>query len=96
MGFVVYGDEGSPIVPALIFQPGKIAAFSREALARDLAVVVVGYPATPIDAARVRFCISASHTRADLERALQAISEIGDVMQMKFHRKNIFSWTGLL
>ncbi len=25
MGFIVYGDEGSPIVPMLIFQPGKIA-----------------------------------------------------------------------
>lgn len=25
MGFIVFGDEGSPIVPMLIFQPGKIA-----------------------------------------------------------------------
>lgn len=24
MGFVIYGDEGSPIVPLLLFQPGKI------------------------------------------------------------------------
>jgi serine palmitoyltransferase len=87
MGFVVYGDEGSPIVPALIFQPGKIAAFSHESLARSLAVVVVGYPATPIDSARVRFCISASHTRGDLEDALQKISEIGDVLGLKFRRK---------
>jgi serine palmitoyltransferase len=24
MGFIIYGDEGSPIVPLLLFQPGKI------------------------------------------------------------------------
>jgi serine palmitoyltransferase len=95
MGFVVFGDEGSPIVPVLIYQPGKIAAFSHEALLRGLAVVVVGYPATPIDAARVRFCISASHTRRDLDDALAKISEIGDVMQIKFRRRHFLSWTGI-
>ncbi len=94
-GFVVYGDEGSPIVPALIFQPGKIAAFSHEALARGLAVVVVGFPATPIDAARVRFCVSAAHTREDLEDAVRKISEIGDVMLLKFRRRHLLSWTGI-
>jgi serine palmitoyltransferase len=93
MGFIVYGDEGSPIVPLLLFQPGKIRAFSHEALARDMAVVVVGYPATPINAARVRFCISAAHTRKDLDDALEKISEIGDVMQLKFKKRNWLSWT---
>ncbi len=83
LGFIVYGDEGSPVIPLLIFHPGKIAAFSREALARKLAVVVVGYPATPIITSRVRFCISASHTRADLDDALEKVSEIGDILNMK-------------
>ena len=59
------------------------SAFSREALARGLAVVVVGYPATPIITSRVRFCISASHTRADLDIVLQKVSEIGDILSMK-------------
>lgn len=93
MGFIIYGDEGSPIVPLLLFQPGKIRAFSHEALARDLAVVVVGYPATPINAARVRFCISASHTKEDLDDALRKVSEIGDVMQLKFKKRRWLNWT---
>lgn len=67
------------------------SAFSHEALARDLAVVVVGYPATPINSARARFCISASHTRADLDETLAKVSEIGDVMQLKFKRKGMLS-----
>lgn len=59
------------------------SAFSREALARGLAVVVVGYPATPIITSRVRFCISAAHTRADLDLVLEKVSEIGDILGMK-------------
>lgn len=59
------------------------SAFSREALARGLAVVVVGYPATPIITSRVRFCISAAHTREDLDLVLEKVSEIGDILGMK-------------
>ena len=66
----------------LIFD-SLFSAFSREALARGLAVVVVGYPATPIITSRVRFCISAAHTREDLNMVLDKVSEIGDILGMK-------------
>ena len=45
--------------------------------------MVVGYPATPIITSRVRFCISAAHTRADLDSVLAKVSEIGDILGMK-------------
>ena len=83
MGFIVYGDEGSPVIPLLIFNPAKIAAFSREALALGMAVVVVGYPATPMVTSRVRFCISAAHTKEQLESVLERVSIIGDKLLMK-------------
>lgn len=82
MGFVVYGKD-SPVVPLLLCHPAKIPAFSREMLARGIAVVVVGYPATPIITSRVRFCISAAHTVEDLDWALQQISEVGDRLLLK-------------
>ncbi|KAL2914025.1 serine palmitoyltransferase component [Polyrhizophydium stewartii] len=82
MGFIVYGRD-SPVIPLLLFHPAKIPAFSREMLARGIAVVVVGYPATPIITSRVRFCISAAHTMEDLEWALQQISEVGDLLGLK-------------
>lgn len=88
MGFIVYGHEHSPVVPLLLFQPCKIAAFSREMYARGIAVVVVGYPATPIIASRARFCISASHTIEDLKWALSKISEVGDRMMLKVSRRD--------
>lgn len=41
--------------------------FSREMLARGFAIVVVGFPATPLVESRARFCISAAHTKEQLE-----------------------------
>ncbi|KAI9016413.1 pyridoxal phosphate-dependent transferase [Phycomyces nitens] len=84
LGFIVYGDEGSPVIPLLLFNPAKISAFSREALKRGIALCVVGYPATPIISSRARFCVSSSHTREDLDDALEKISEIGDILMLKF------------
>jgi hypothetical protein len=61
-----------------------ISAFSREMLKRGIAIVVVGYPATPIISSRARFCISSAHTREDLDQAIQHISEVGDILMIKF------------
>lgn len=83
MGFVLYGDDASPIIPLLLYHPAKIAAFSRDCLARGIAVVVVGFPATPIVTSRARFCISAAHTREDMDFALKVISEVGDLLLLK-------------
>ena len=51
---------------------------------RQLAVVVVGFPATPLLLARVRFCLSAGHTRAQLEYALWQIEDVADLMGCKY------------
>ncbi|KAJ1748326.1 serine palmitoyltransferase component [Coemansia sp. RSA 1821] len=86
LGFMVLGDPGSPVVPLLLFSPSRMMAFSRECLKRNIAVVVVSYPATPIIAGRVRFCVSSSHTREDLDFALEQISEIGDLLLVKLNK----------
>lgn len=50
LGFIVYGHRDSPIVPLLIYNPGKMPAFSRMMLNRvgkdrtPIIVVVVAYP----------------------------------------------------
>jgi serine palmitoyltransferase len=48
LGFIVYGHDDSPIIPLLLYNPGKMSAFSHEMLKRKIAVVIVGYPATPL------------------------------------------------
>ena len=82
MGFMVYGAD-SPVIPVLLFHPAKIPAFSREMLERGIAVVVVGYPATPIITSRVRFCVSAAHTMEDLDYVLEQMDIVGDRLMLK-------------
>ncbi|KAF2773197.1 serine palmitoyl transferase subunit [Teratosphaeria nubilosa] len=84
LGFIVYGHDDSPIIPLLLYHPAKIPAFSHEMLKRKISVVVVGYPATPLISSRVRLCVSAAHTKDDLDRLLTACDQAGDVLQLKF------------
>ncbi|XP_005995088.1 serine palmitoyltransferase 3 [Latimeria chalumnae] len=86
LGFIIYGNEDSPVVPVLLYMPGKVGAFAREMLKRKIGIVVVGFPATPIVESRARFCVSAAHTREMLDRVLNAIDELGDIIQLKFSR----------
>lgn len=86
MGFIIYGNMDSPVVPLLLFLPGKIAAFSRECLKRGLATVVVGFPATPIIESRARFCLSAAHTKEMIDQALNIIDEVGSLLSLKYSR----------
>jgi len=87
LGCHVLGDWDSPIIPLMLYNPAKIAAFSRECLERKLAVVVVGFPASPLLLSRSRFCISAAHTRQDLDFALKQIEEIVDLLGLRYQRK---------
>ena len=84
MGLNVLGDWDSPVMPIMIFNPAKLPACSREMLRRGIAVVVVGFPATPLLTARMRVCISASHTRDDLDFALGAFEELADLCDLKY------------
>lgn len=84
LGFIVYGHDDSPIIPIMLYNPAKMPAFSHEMLKRKISVVVVGYPATPLVSSRARFCVSAAHTKDDLDRMLAACDEVGDLLQLKF------------
>ncbi|KAL0967574.1 hypothetical protein UPYG_G00253960 [Umbra pygmaea] len=86
MGLITYGNDDSPVVPMMLYMPAKIGAFGREMVKRNIGTVVVGFPATPIIESRARFCVSAAHTRDMLDTALEAINEVGDVLQLKYSR----------
>ena len=86
MGVQTLGDWDSPVIPIMLYNPAKIAAFSRECYARGLAVVVAGFPATPLLLSRARICLSAAHTREDLDWALSVIDEVSELIQIKYDR----------
>ncbi len=45
-------------------------AVNREMLKRGCAVVTVGFPATLLTESRVRFCLSAGHTKEMLDHVI--------------------------
>lgn len=86
-GFIIYGNDDSPVVPLLIFLPSKVAAMNRTCLEKGLGIVVVGFPATPIIESRARLCLSAAHTKEMLDKALNIINECGDMFRIKYSKK---------
>ena len=84
LGLEVIGDYDSPIIPIMIYCPAKLCSFSRECLKRGVAVVVVGFPATPLLLSRARFCISASHSKNDLDYAIEVIDELATLFCLKY------------
>ncbi|XP_052766413.1 serine palmitoyltransferase 2-like [Mya arenaria] len=88
-GYIIYGNKDSPVVPLLIFMPTKMAAFSRECIRRGLGVTVVGFPATPLSKTRARFCLSAAHTKEDIDEALKTIDTVGDLLRLRYARSPV-------
>jgi serine palmitoyltransferase len=54
MGVVTFGHAESPVVPMLVYTFSKMAATVERLVARGIAVVGVGFPATPLNKARIR------------------------------------------
>ncbi|KAK9821210.1 hypothetical protein WJX74_010926 [Apatococcus lobatus] len=96
MGCAVLGTGASPIVPLMLYMPSNMTVFSRQCLKANIAVVVVGFPATPLLGTRVRFCLSASHTRQDLDYALKHIAGIANACLLPVHGSRADSKQALL
>ncbi|KAG5466624.1 hypothetical protein LSCM1_00789 [Leishmania martiniquensis] len=76
LGLAVLGDDSSPVIPVMCYNLGRLSTLSRMCLERGVAIVVVGYPATKLLECRVRFCVSACHTREDLQHTLDVMKEL--------------------
>ena len=93
-GCHVLGDLESPVIPVMIYHPAKIKYISRICLKNGVAIVVVGFPACPIDACRIRFCVSAGHTDEDIEKGFQvtidALRQTGCIFQNTMQPTSIY------
>ena len=59
-------------------------------ISKDLLInhkYLLSFPATPIMEGRIRFCLSAAHTKEQLDYALSVIDEIGESLGLKYSRK---------
>lgn len=88
MGVVTFGHDDSPVVPMLVYTFSKMAATVERLTARGVATVGVGFPATPLSKARIRFCLSSAHSRAQLDTALDAIRDVVAELGLAYSRLN--------
>lgn len=74
-------DSTHPIVPVMIGDAVKAAKMADEVLARGVYVRAFSYPVVPKGKARIRTQLSATLTRADLDRAIDAFEQARDVVE---------------
>ncbi|XP_054262753.1 serine palmitoyltransferase 2 [Macrosteles quadrilineatus] len=87
MGLIVYGNDNSPVIPVLVYMFSKIGAVVRTLKQKQLAVVGVGFPATPLMEGRIRICLSAAHTKEQLDKALSFLEEVADTLGLRYSQK---------
>jgi glycine C-acetyltransferase len=66
-----------PIVPIMLYDERLAHDMARRLLERGVYVIGFSYPVVPKGQARIRVQVSAAHTRAHLERAIAAFTEVG-------------------
>ena len=66
-----------PIVPIMLYDAPLAQQFADKLLAKGIYVIGFFYPVVPKGQARIRVQLSAAHTRAHLDRAIAAFTEIG-------------------
>jgi glycine C-acetyltransferase len=71
------GISESPITPVIAGDSGKANALSDRLFEEGVFAQAIGYPTVPRDKARVRTIVTATHTRADLQYALDAFARVG-------------------
>ena len=80
-GFSLAGAD-HPIIPVMLGDARLAAEMAERLLAEGIFVVGFSFPVVPKGQARIRTQISAAHSRAQLERAVDAFSRIGRALNV--------------
>jgi len=75
-GFDIAPGE-HPIVPIMLYEATLAQRMAEDLLRNGIYVIGFSYPVVPRDRARIRVQVSAAHTRAHLDRAVQAFTRVG-------------------
>ncbi len=74
------GISETPITPVIVGEAKAAHEFSRELFAEGVLATGIGFPTVPKDKARVRTIVTATHTKAELDRALEVFRKVGKKM----------------
>ncbi|XP_035710330.1 serine palmitoyltransferase 2-like isoform X2 [Folsomia candida] len=85
-GFFIYGDLDSPIAPVACPHPAKQAFILRELRNRGVIAAGVGHPAVGTLEARMRFCMSAAHSKESLDYVVEQLTQVADLVFLRDFR----------
>lgn len=71
------GATQTPIVPVMLGEAPLAQRFSRRLFEEGLFAMAIGFPTVPHGKARIRVMNSATHTRDDLDQALEIFAKVG-------------------
>lgn len=76
------GHSETPITPVMIGSEAKTMEFSKALLDAGVYVSGIVFPTVPLGKGRLRVMISASHTKEDLDFAINTFSEVGKKLNL--------------
>jgi glycine C-acetyltransferase len=76
------GKSETPITPIMVGEAAKAFQFSRELFAEGVFAGAIGFPTVPEGKARLRTIVTATHKRADLDRAAEIIGRVGKKLEV--------------
>jgi glycine C-acetyltransferase len=71
------GMSETPITPIMVGDARRAVEFSRNLFEEGLLATGIGFPTVPEGKARLRTIVTATHTREQLNRALETLSRVG-------------------
>ena len=71
------GATQTPIVPVMLGEAPLAQQFSRRMFEEGVFVMAIGFPTVPHGKARLRVMNSATHSRDDLDKALESFARVG-------------------
>jgi glycine C-acetyltransferase len=71
------GMSETPITPVIVGEAARAHQLSRELFEEGVFATGIGFPTVAKDKARVRTIVNATHTQAQLDRALDAFRKVG-------------------
>jgi glycine C-acetyltransferase len=79
LGFDI-GHSETPITPVMIGEAKKASEMSKKLFEEGIFATSIGFPTVPRGKARIRVMISASHSKDDLDFAVEKFAKIGKEM----------------
>jgi glycine C-acetyltransferase len=76
------GISETPITPVMVGEAARAHQLSAELFREGVLATGIGFPTVAKDKARVRTIVSATHTREQLDRALEAFRRVGKRMNL--------------